>query len=97
MGEAKRRGTLAQRVAGAAGMAHQAQAPTMACNACHAVLPDAEQMDASRLKGISLAFKAHCTACDLDTWAVRGDAAAVRAFYVALEKASEGTVQLGRT
>ena len=32
---------------------------------------------------------------DLDTWAVRGDPAAVRAFYAALEKAAGQAVQMG--
>lgn len=69
--------------------------PVVSCNSCKAVLPALEQLDTSGLKGIELAFKAHCAACDQDTWAVRGEPAAVRAFYAALEKSVGQTVQLG--
>lgn len=71
------------------------QAPAMTCNACQAALQHVEQLDTRPLPGIELAFKAHCDACDQDTWAVRGDTAAVRAFYAALEKSVGQTVRLG--
>ena len=69
--------------------------PAMSCNVCQAALPDVVQLDARPLKGIHLAYKAHCAACDQDTWAVKGEPAAVRAFYTALEKAAGQPVQLG--
>ena len=69
--------------------------PAISCNVCKAVLPKVEQLDASSLNGIELAFKGHCSACDQDTWAIRGEAAAVRAFYDALEKSVGQQVQLG--
>eukprot|EP01032_Pedospumella_encystans_P003673 gene3673-4348_t len=62
--------------------------PVIRCNLCQAVLPDVVQLDAQPLKGIQLAYKAHCAACSQDTWAVKGEPAAVRAFYDALEKAA---------
>ena len=65
------------------------------CNVCKDVLPQAERIDTQGLTGIELAFKSHCSACDQDTWAVRGEAPAVRAFYAALEKSVGGAVQLG--
>ena len=80
------------RVMGAAG---QTAAPVLVCNACNAVLKDVAPLETSHLKGITQAFGAHCAACDLDTWAVRGDPAAVRAFYAALEKAAGQAVQMG--
>jgi len=67
----------------------------MSCNVCKSPLPQVERLDTSELKGIDLAFKAHCGACDQDTWAVRGEALAVRAFYAALEKSVEHQVHLG--
>lgn len=95
MGQAKNRGTQQERVAAAVLANAQGSPPTITCNVCHAVLPQAERLDTQGLKGIEVAFKSHCAACDQDTWAVRGDAAAVRAFYAALEKSVGGTVQMG--
>jgi hypothetical protein len=67
----------------------------MTCNVCAAALPEGAALDTTKLKGIQAAFHAHCAACDQDTWAVRGEAAAVRAFYDALEKAAGQRVQMG--
>ena len=96
MGQAKVRGTREARVAEA--LAQQARAsapPEITCNACGAQLPEVSELDASSLPGIDAAFVAHCTPCDQDTWAVRGDVPAVKAFYAALEKASGTPVQMG--
>jgi hypothetical protein len=95
VGQAKSRGTQEARIAEAVRFAVQEKPPTIACNVCQVVLAQAEQLDTRGLKGIELAFKSHCTACDQDTWAVRGEASAVRAFYAALEKSVGGPVQLG--
>ncbi len=65
------------------------------CNACQAELTDVAPLQTRQLKGITQAFGAHCAACDQDTWAVRGEPAAVRAFYAALEQAAGQQVQLG--
>jgi hypothetical protein len=95
VGQAKSRGTQEERVAAAVGFTVQDRPPTITCNVCNAVLPQAEQLDTQGLTGIEVAFRSHCAACDQDTWAVRGEAPAVRAFYAALEKSVGGTVQLG--
>jgi hypothetical protein len=52
-------------------------------------------MDTHALPGISVAFSAHCVACQQDTWAVRGETAAVKAFYATLEKLSGQRITLG--
>ena len=70
----------------------------MRCNACGQRLTDPRPVDTRALRGIECAFQADCATCatcDQDTWAVRGDKAAVRAFYGALEKAMGQKVQLG--
>ena len=99
MGEARNRGTQRDRVAEALARSTAAPVapPVIRCNLCQAVLPDVVQLDAQPLKGIQLAYKAHCAACSQDTWAVKGEPAAVRAFYDALEKAAGQRVQLGTT
>lgn len=97
MGQAKHRGPREARVAEALARTPAVAAPKLSCNHCQAALPEATPMDVSSLKGIEAAFTAHCTACDQDTWAVRGESAAVRAFYAALEKAAGQRVQLGTT
>lgn len=96
MGEAKQRGPREARVAASQQRAAQAQQrPVIACNACAQVLDDITPVDTTALRGIAQAYQAHCAACDQDTWAVRGEAAAVRAFYAALEKAAGQKVRLG--
>lgn len=94
MGEAKHRGSRDTRVAEAVGKARP-RPPELRCNVCQAVLSDVAALETRRLKGIEQAFGAHCAACDQDTWAVRGEPAAVRAFYAALEQAAGQKVQLG--
>ncbi len=71
------------------------RAPAMSCNVCRAALPAAERVDTSALQGIEVAFKAHCAACDQDTWAVRGAAPSVRAFYAALERSVGQPARMG--
>ncbi len=95
MGQAKIRGSRDARVAQAIVEAGKSKPPVIACNTCGTELTDIAPLDASRLKGIEAAYGAHCQACDQDTWAVRGEVAAVRAFYAALEKAAGAKVQLG--
>lgn len=95
MGQARNRGSRAERVAEAIVRAGPTAPPQLRCNACQAELTDAAALDTSRLEGITQAFGAHCTSCDQDTWAVRGEPAAVRAFYAALEQAAGQRVQLG--
>jgi len=96
MGEAKKRGTLQERAAAAMQQRSAAvAAPRIVCNGCQAELQDIHQVDVGQLRGIDLAFKAHCAACDQETWAVRGETASVRAFYEALEKAAGQKVRLG--
>jgi hypothetical protein len=95
MGEAKNRGTPQQRVDAAMKRALPAGAPRIRCSRCTLDLQEVQQVDATGLRGIELAFKAHCPKCDQETWAVRGESASVRAFYGALEKAAGQKVQLG--
>ena len=95
LGQAKIRGPRDARVADAIKKASPLKPPVIACNTCKTELTEIATLDASGLKGIQAAFGAHCVACDQDTWAVRGEIAAVQAFYAALEKAAGGKVQLG--
>jgi N-acetylneuraminic acid mutarotase len=95
LGQAKDRGTEKERIAGAIQRLTIASPPVIVCNGCKTSLSNINEADTSRLKGIEIAFSAHCDACDQDTWAVRGEIAAVKAFYAALEKASGQKIQLG--
>jgi RNase P subunit RPR2 len=99
LGQARNRGSQQDRIAEALARstAVPATPPVISCNHCQAVLQAPEQMNVRALKGIQLAYQAHCSACDQDTWAVKGEPAAVRAFYDALEKAAGQKVQLGTT
>lgn len=97
MGEAKNRGAKEARVADAVQRASDRQPPQVACNGCQQPVTRVEPVDVTHLKGIQQAFCGHCEPCGMDTWAVRGEAASVKAFYDTLEKASGQAVQLGAT
>jgi hypothetical protein len=76
-------------------LAQEQPVPALTCSGCQQTVAQVEAVDVSGLKGLAQAFRGHCAACDKDTWAVRGEAASVKAFYAALEKASGQAVQLG--
>ena len=69
--------------------------PKMICNLCSTALTRVTALDTSQLPGIHAGFGAHCEACDQTTRAVRGDVAAVKAFYAALEKSSGSELLMG--
>lgn len=97
MGQAKNRGSKGVRVT----QALQRQQlpspppPRLVCNHCQATLSNVTAVDTKALAGITAAFSASCSACQEDTWAVRGEPAAVRAFYETLEKVSGQRITLG--
>ena len=97
VGEANNRGPKAARVAAAMQRAPDNPPPRLVCNSCQQLLDRVEPIDVTGLTGIQQAFCGHCEPCDRDTWAVRGEAASVKAFYATLEKASGQAVQLGAT
>ena len=83
------------KLAQTAAAADKLRPPKMSCNLCSAALTQVSALNTAHLPGIHAGFGAHCDACDQTTWAVRGDLAAVKAFYAALEKSSGSVVQLG--
>ena len=104
MGQVRQRGPDLARVAASQLRAlppQQQPQPAMGCNACGQTFKAPRPVNTRALRGIECAFQADCAicaicaTCDQDTWAVRGDPAAVRVFYGALEKAMGQKVQLG--
>ena len=80
MGEAKRRGSRAEREASAIA-ALRAQFPdSVKCNNCHAELRDIAPMDVSGIPGMRLAGGAHCSECQHDTWVLDGTQAGLAMF-----------------
>jgi uncharacterized protein with PIN domain len=78
LGQAKNRGTEEERIAEAIRTVSAANPPTIVCNSCKIELNNINAADTSRLKGIEVVFSAHCSSCGQDTWAVRGEIAAVK-------------------
>ena len=97
MGQARIRGNRDTRVAEAREKQLRQQPPALVCSGCQQPLGSVAAVPVDGLTGLQAAYRAHCAACDLHSWAVRGEPAAVKAFYAALEKASGQTVQLGRS
>lgn len=55
------------------------------CNNCQAILAEIITLDSRGMKGIEAAFFAYCSACNHDTWAIRGDPVAVAELSMAME------------
>ena len=92
---AKTPATPQDKLAQASAAADKLRPPRMVCNLCQTALSRVSAIDTAQLPGIHAGFGAHCQACDQTTWAVRGEVAAVKAFYAALEKSSGSELQMG--
>lgn len=72
MGQAKNRGTLAQRLEQAKTKRHASKPATLECNHCHAILANIEEMDSRSMTGIDAVFTALCE-CGNTSYAIAGD------------------------
>lgn len=96
MGQAKKRGSVEQRIAEAKARERAKFPATVACNNCQAQLADIEPMDVRGMQGLRLAGAARCGACDSTTWVLDGtpDAMANVAEYLE-HQSGTGPAQLG--
>lgn len=73
MGQAKNRGTQAQRVAEAVEKANELRPENLVCGACETRFADFRTINTSGLVGIAAGFKGICPNCGRTVVAYRGD------------------------
>lgn len=88
MGQAKRRGTLEQRIQQAKQKINESVPDRIICNNCKAEISQVQQLDTKGLRGIDAAFAGQCPACEQTTYAVKGQPNSVAAFMEAMQKAT---------
>ncbi len=93
MGQAKRRGTLDQRIAQAHAKIEATRPEKLVCNGCNADVTDIHPVDTRGLRGIESLWVGQCD-CGQTTFAASGDPKSVQAFFDALSEDTELT--LGR-
>lgn len=92
MGQAKRRGSLEQRVAQAQEKLAATRPEKLVCNSCSADVTDLHPVSTRGLRGIDSIWMGQC-ACGNTTFAASGNPQAVQAFFAAL--GSEADLRLG--
>ena len=95
MGQAKKRGSRNSRIAEAVQKIEEVKPKLIVCNKCKAELTEITHLNTKGMKGIEIAFGAHCHSCNSDTWAVRGDKEAVTDLLLAMEAETGSEVNLG--
>lgn len=95
MGQAKLRGNRDARVAEALKKIEALKPGHIVCNNCQAELTEIATLDARGIPGIETAFGAHCTTCNHNTWAVRGDPDAVANLYASMESEMGPDIKTG--
>ncbi len=93
MGQAKKRGTLEQRTAAAKARIDAVRPKSIICNDCSGEITEIETLPTRGMPGIEAAFAGICPKCNANTFAIKGDPAAVEALMMALAEA-QGTAPL---
>lgn len=95
MGQAKNRGTLAQRVAGARARLEAMKPAFIVCNQCKTEVTDISLLDSQHLPGIDAVFGGTCPNCESEALAVKGEQAAVARLIGAMGQAAGEMPKLG--
>jgi hypothetical protein len=91
MGQAKQRGTQAERMAQARAKVEATRPEKLICNGCKADVTDIHPVDTRGLRGIEAIWVGQC-ACGQTTFAASGEPNAVEAFFFALSENTELTL-----
>ena len=91
MGQAKNRGTLAQRVAQAQEKIEATRPEKLVCNGCKADVTAIHPVSTRGLRGIDAIWVGQCE-CGQTTFAASGEPNAVEAFFFALSENTELTL-----
>lgn len=88
MGQAKNRGSQAERIAQAQAKIAATRPEKLVCNGCGADVTSINPVDTRGLRGIEAIWVGQC-ACGQTTFAASGEAKAVDAFFFALSENTE--------
>jgi len=91
MGQAKNRGTQAERMAQARAKIEATRPEKLVCNGCKADVTDIHPVDTRGLRGIEAIWVGQCQ-CGQTTFAASGEPKAVDAFFFALSENTELTL-----
>ena len=91
MGQAKNRGTQAERVAQALAKIEAKRPEKLVCNSCGADVTQVNPVSTRGLRGLEAIWVGHCD-CGHTTFAASGDPKAVEAFFFALSENTELTL-----
>ena len=86
MGQAKNRGSLAQRIAEAKAKVEALKPAKLICNKCQSDITDIQAMDTRGMDGIDAAFAGICPNCGETTMAFSGDSEKVAGAMLAYEE-----------
>jgi hypothetical protein len=88
VGQAKKRGSLEQRIQQARQKINASTPDHIICNHCRTEIKEVHLLDTKGMRGIDAAFVGQCPACDQSTYAVKGEPKSVAAFMEAMQKAT---------
>lgn len=94
MGQAKKRGSIEQRIEQAKARIEALKPSKITCNNCKGEIRDVQVMDVRGMLGVDAVFAGTCPACGQTTLAARGDSNAVTKFLSDFDSymGSEGTM-----
>ena len=84
MGQAKHRGSLAQRVAAATTHIDALRPAHIVCNQCRSEISEIVDIDVRKMHGLTAAFAATCGACQSVTYAMSGNPDTVKALMATI-------------
>lgn len=95
MGQAKRRGSLDQRISEAKGRIDAMRPAAIICNDCKSEITEIEDMNIRGMSGIDAAFAGVCKQCKGTTYAIKGEPDSVEALMMALSESTGGPMIVG--
>lgn len=95
MGQAKARGSQAERIAQAKALIETHKPASMTCSHCKADITEIHPVDARHLAGIKAAYAGICS-CGHSTFALQGDPQSVANAMIALEDMMEDGATFGK-
>jgi hypothetical protein len=95
MGQAKHRGSQAERIRQAKERIEALKPEFIVCNNCQSHIFNVHAMNTSGMDGIDAAFGGVCPSCRQTTYAVKGDPGAIADFSIAMDEAMGSEGKLG--
>lgn len=95
MGQAKRRGSLDQRISEAKGRIDALRPAAIICNDCKSEITEIEDMNIRGMIGIDAAFAGVCKQCNGTAYAIKGEPDSVEALMMALSESMGEVPKIG--